>query len=120
MIRKFLLALLVFIALFLTSCTYRVATPLCRHRAIYCAMVARDLWKVPVRIAYGWTELGQPHAQAQAFIDGKWRWIGPILIAIMCTEGHRIPVKVFNLFVVIGVHVLPWVMYFLSKVLKRG
>lgn len=49
--------------------------PVCRHRAIYCAVTAAE--QMPVRIAVGvTTKSGMRHAQAQGFIDGRWRYLG--------------------------------------------
>lgn len=50
--------------------------PVCRHDAIYQAMTFSDLTGCPVRIAIGYsTRLNKVHAQAQAFLDGKWTWL---------------------------------------------
>ncbi|NJB67143.1 hypothetical protein GGQ74_000783 [Desulfobaculum xiamenense] len=44
----------------------------CRHRAVYCGLIAGDAYKV--RIARGYRK-GRPHAQTQAWIDGAWHWL---------------------------------------------
>ena len=50
--------------------------PVCRHDAIYQAMTFSDLTGCPVRIAIGYTtRSNKVHAQAQAFLDGKWTWL---------------------------------------------
>ncbi len=50
--------------------------PVCRHDAIYQAMTFSDLTGCPVRIAVGYsTRLNKVHAQAQAFLGGKWTWL---------------------------------------------
>ena len=78
--KKLVFFLLLF--LLLPSCitVEQGVVPLCRHRAIYCAITYADLKNVPVRIAYGkaYNESGKfigYHCQAQAYIDGKWRWL---------------------------------------------
>ncbi len=45
----------------------------CRHEAIYAARVVGEIYKV--RIAVGPSGPNTTHAQAQAFIDGKWEWL---------------------------------------------
>ena len=61
----------------LSACAVHEWRPLCRHTALYCASIAGDMYKeesYPVRIALGTYE-GSRHAQAQAFIEGSWRFL---------------------------------------------
>jgi hypothetical protein len=68
------LAMLVFIlsaAIALTGCASDLAlSPSCRHKAVYCAVTAREY--MPVRIARG-TLSGVPHAQAQGYFNDQWQ-----------------------------------------------
>jgi len=53
-----------------------IVHPRCRHNAIYQAITFSDLTGCPVRIAVGPTPIpGIAHAQAQAFVDGEWKWL---------------------------------------------
>ena len=57
--------------LLLSGCTAKyVATPVCRHQAVYAAVTFGDIKQVPTRIAVGPT-----HAQAQAYVDNEWQWL---------------------------------------------
>lgn len=57
------------------SCTPYV-NGVCRHNAMYNALVLGDVAHKKVRIAWGPTSFkGINHAQAQAFVDGEWRWL---------------------------------------------
>jgi hypothetical protein len=61
---KKLLTLLVMVVLLLG---------VCRHKAIYCGLVMGERYHV--RIVSGITITGSRHAQAQAYIDGSWKWL---------------------------------------------
>ncbi len=65
---------LAFIALLLLgACASTEGLPvMCRHRALLTSAVMAE--KYPVRIVVGKMEMGL-HAQAQALIDHKWRWL---------------------------------------------
>lgn len=63
------LSSIILICLFLTGCTW-YGVPYCRHKAVYCALVASETY--PVRIARGKVFLSK-HAQAQAFDNTSWR-----------------------------------------------
>lgn len=59
----------------------RVFQPVCRHNAVYAAVVAGDFY--PVRIARGPAyDYGEWHAQAQALIKGKWQ--------PLCVDGNGV------------------------------
>ena len=45
----------------------------CRHEAAMAALIFSENY--PVKIAYGRTEQGDYHCQAQAYIDGKWYFL---------------------------------------------
>ncbi|MBA2881457.1 methyl coenzyme M reductase alpha subunit [Desulfosalsimonas propionicica] len=45
-------------------------SPSCRHKAVYCAITAREY--MPVRIARG-TFKDVPHAQAQGYFNDQWQ-----------------------------------------------
>jgi len=66
--------LIVTLLLIFTGCT-ATWQPVCRHNALYQALTVGRYY--PVRIALGPSNLndGRWHAQAQALIDGKWRWL---------------------------------------------
>ena len=49
------------------------AQPVCRHTAVFAALAYGE--QFPVRIARGPHRPGEYHAQAQAKIDGEWRWL---------------------------------------------
>ncbi len=75
--RRFITYILCFAAL-LTGCALNRATvqPVCRHIAIYNALSYSDLTGSPVRIAIGHSAISDNlHAQAQALVDGEWRWL---------------------------------------------
>jgi len=69
---------LLLILFILFGCShYYVGRMECRHEAVVSALIAQE--KYPVRIAFG-TVIGDEsgvvwHAQAQAFVDGEWRWL---------------------------------------------
>ena len=72
----------------------------CRHEAVLCCITLRD-YGVPCRIAVGPTkDLKAHHAQAQAFIGGRWLWVhydrqtGKI---IFCEQDNFEPVAYFPL-----------------------
>ena len=57
--------------IFLSACVHKpFMKPVCRHTSILCAITVGE--KYPVRIVYGETWFDE-HAEAQAFIKGKWR-----------------------------------------------
>lgn len=62
---------------------FRNATGVCRHNAVYCALTYWDMTGCPTRIAVGLHASGQSHAQAQAFVGGKWvclqRWDNDVI-----------------------------------------
>ena len=60
--------------LFSAGCAHSIY-PKCRHNAVLQALVFGE--EYPTRIAYGPSSSGsgKNHAQAQAYIDGKWRWL---------------------------------------------
>ncbi len=66
-----LLSILMFV-----SCSPTHA-PLCKHDAVYQALTFGDQSGYPVRIAVGQSNLhkNKRHAQAQAYIDGKWEYL---------------------------------------------
>ncbi len=66
------LLMLLFITLFLFSCTSQVLQIKCRQRAVMAALVMGE--KYPVRIISGPTKSGVWHSQAQAYRDG-WKWL---------------------------------------------
>lgn len=66
--RYLLVALLVFA---LAACAPS-QVGVCRHRAVYSAIVMSESY--PVRIAVGDAGTGR-HAQAQARINGNWQWL---------------------------------------------
>lgn len=71
---------LIIIAIFLlTGCAHTdiVLKPVCRHNAVYCAVVVEDILDIPTRIAQASSiyPKGYHHAQAQAFYEGRWQWI---------------------------------------------
>ncbi len=73
--------LLVAIVMLLAGCAYQKWDGACRHEASYSALVAGEWY--PVRLAYGkmiptgtaWNGERQGHIQAQAKIDGEWKWL---------------------------------------------
>ncbi len=66
--------------LLLAACASTEGQPvMCRHRALMESAVMAE--KYPVRIVVGMTQMGE-HAQAQALIDHKWRWLR--------TDGNRV------------------------------
>lgn len=73
---KLLTAALIATTILLASCGPKIiGKPVCRHNALFVAMVAGEVH--PVRIVYGPVvgDEGTGHVQAQAYIDGKWRWL---------------------------------------------
>lgn len=73
---NFFLSLCIGVSLLIfTSCTsQQTFTPACRHKAVYSAVTARE--HIPVRIARGRLN-GKPHAQAQGYVKGEWRYMEP-------------------------------------------
>ncbi|MCP4345342.1 MAG: hypothetical protein GY795_07430 [Desulfobacterales bacterium] len=71
-----LLCLALLSTLLFVSCAPTHA-PLCKHNAIYQAVTFGDQSGYPVRIAVGQSKLdrNKRHAQAQAYIDGKWKFL---------------------------------------------
>lgn len=63
--------------LIVMGCAPKHVRPVCRHKAVFCAMTWSDLEYVPVRIAVGPSTIpeGRSHAQAQARVGGEWRWL---------------------------------------------
>jgi len=60
--------------LFLNSCS--IWEPVCRHDAVYAAIVVGEDY--PVRFVYG--DYGRKkHVRAQAKINGEWVWIEPFM-----------------------------------------
>lgn len=59
------------------GCAVKYVEPVCRHKAVFCALTWSDLEYVPVRIAVGPSTVrdGRSHAQAQARVNGKWQWL---------------------------------------------
>ena len=72
--KKFLLFLI--ILTFFLGCAHSLGEMVCRHEATVCALVAGE--KYPVRIVLGhskkYSGISQ-HAQAQAYVNGKWEWL---------------------------------------------
>ena len=63
----------ILLSVWLQACATAVE-PSCRHMALYQAITFRDLTGAPVRIAIGPSDEGL-HAQAQAKVDGGWKWL---------------------------------------------
>lgn len=64
-----------FSLLIFSSCTSQQAfTPVCRHKAVYSAVTARE--HISVRIARGRLN-EKPHAQAQGYVKGEWQYMEP-------------------------------------------
>jgi len=72
----------------LFSCVSGRTRGLCRHKAIYCAIVYGDLHHVPVRIAYGPSTYkpNSYHCQAQAYINGEWKWLTQVGDSVVIGE----------------------------------
>lgn len=75
-VRHFVIFLVIVSLLLLSSCA-TTFKPVCRHNAILAALTVGE--KYPVRLVWGnvsgnW----QNHVQAQALIDGQWRWLDVI------------------------------------------
>ena len=68
---------LILFGLILVSACKPAHVPLCRHNAVYQAVTFGDQSGYPVRIAVGRSTLSQSkrHAQAQAYISGKWEYL---------------------------------------------
>lgn len=67
-----LISLTILISISLCSCAPMLKGQ-CRHRAIFCASVVRE--SCPVRIITGLNPQGIRHAQAQALVNKKWKWL---------------------------------------------
>lgn len=85
------------ICLILMSCfTTPDVQPVCRHEALFAALAWGDLRDDKVRIAIGKTgrtirDSGKPewHAQAQAFVNGKWEWLDVNCTVVSIGEKDR-------------------------------
>jgi len=71
LMKKLILSL--FVLCFVCSCT--IWQPICRHDAVYAAIVVGE--KYPVRFVCGEYKT-QKHVRAQALINGKWLFIEPV------------------------------------------
>lgn len=69
---KWLVAVL--LVLLLCSCAYHQWHPVCRHDAVYCAVVVGE--EFSVRFAYGSHGHNNKHVVAQAYIDDEWICLG--------------------------------------------
>jgi len=58
----------------LSFCSCATWQPVCRHDAVYSAIVVGE--EYPVRFVHG-TYKTQKHIRAQAKIDGQWQYIEP-------------------------------------------
>lgn len=69
--------LIILCVLLLSACATPTHVPLCRHKAIYQAVTFGDQSGCPVRIAVGRSALDKRkrHAQAQAYINGRWEYL---------------------------------------------
>ena len=78
----------IILILFLSGCGNRAV---CRHEALTAAIVEAENG-YQVRIVSGTTNFGR-HAQAQAFIDGEWQWlgIGPFGNVKVCDQDNFDP-----------------------------
>jgi hypothetical protein len=72
--KRLILVTSVSLILLLAGCAQSIS-PKCRHNAVLQALVFGE--EYPTRIAYGPSSSGsgKNHAQAQAYIDGRWRWL---------------------------------------------
>lgn len=70
--KKISLIILILISMLLCACFPALNTQ-CRHKAIFCASVMRE--SCPVRIVTGLNPQGIRHAQAQAQVNKKWKWL---------------------------------------------
>jgi len=87
-------------AILLSSCEIggESREAVCRHKAVMAALVYSEYY--PVRIVRGPSDNGEYHVQAQAYIDGKWRFlaISPVQITVSTEEQDDFytPEKTFN------------------------
>lgn len=67
----------------------------CRHEAIYAAIVVRDdVGEKNVRIAEGPSGPTTTHAQAQVFINGEWQWLHAQVDQVyLSTQDRFTPVR---------------------------
>ena len=65
---------LLVILVLLSLCSCATWQPVCRHDAVYAAIVVGE--EYPVRFVYG-TYRTQKHIRAQAKINGQWQYIEP-------------------------------------------
>lgn len=73
--KKTLIAALIATTMLLSCGPKIIGKPVCRHNALFVAMVAGEVH--PVRIVYGPVvgDEGTGHVQTQAYIDGRWQWL---------------------------------------------
>jgi hypothetical protein len=90
-----------------TSCAHQVVYPKCRHYAIMQALVFGETF--PVRIAAGPSASGTWHAQAQAYIDGEWKWLENVPFPIGTSGKDDFePQKTLSLEEAIKLWCAPW------------
>ena len=121
MIKK---SFVLFVLLTIISCTPYI-NGVCRHKALYSALVYGDIAHKKVRIVWGPTSIKdiqhpqtqaflegktkwayQPgkktkkivyHAQAQTFINGKWEWLCQAGESVeICNQDDFYPIKYFT------------------------
>jgi len=95
---KKIIAILIF-AILLLGCgdDKDSITPQCRHYSVLRALTFSENYVV--RIAYGKNSTGATHSQAQALIDGKWKWLQndemPVYVGEqeVLTIAHYVPIE---------------------------